>query len=72
MRNTGNVWTPDSSYKFLRQRSSLILEKIKGLKLALALVQELRLLSGLSFDSRSQADRFFRTADPQVLISEQE
>lgn len=45
-------------------------EKKKGLKLSLAPVQELRLLSGSSFDLRSQADRFLRTADPQVLISE--
>jgi hypothetical protein len=32
-------------------------------------VQELRLMSGSSCDLRSLADRFLRTADPQVLIS---
>ena len=32
-------------------------------------VQELRLMSGSSWDLRSLADRFLRTADPQVLIS---
>jgi hypothetical protein len=31
-------------------------------------VQELRLMSGSSCDLRSLADRFLRTADPQVLI----
>ncbi len=59
--------------KFLHTASLLIpaefAEMKKGLKLSLAPVQELRLLSGSSFDLRSQADRFFRTADPQVLIS---
>jgi hypothetical protein len=35
-------------------------------------VQELRFLSGSSCDLRSLADRFLRTADPQVLISEKE
>jgi hypothetical protein len=40
-----------------------------GLRLAPAPVQELRLMSGLSCDLRSLADRFLRTADPQVLIS---
>jgi hypothetical protein len=44
-------------------------DKKKGLRLAPAPVQELRLLSGSSCDLRSLADRFLRTADPQVLIS---
>lgn len=43
--------------------------KEKGAKAFARPVQELRLLSGSSFDLRSQADRFLRTADPQVLIS---
>jgi hypothetical protein len=59
--------------EFLHKASLLIpakFWKIKmGLKLSLAPVQELRLLSGSSYDLRSQADRFLRTADPQVLIS---
>ena len=36
---------------------------------AKAPVQELRFMSGSSCDLRSLADRFLRTADPQVLIS---
>jgi hypothetical protein len=36
---------------------------------AKAPVQELRFTSGSSCDLRSQANRFLRTADPQVLIS---
>ena len=59
--------------KFLHKVSLLIptefAENKKGLKLALALVQELRFMSGSSCDLRSLADRFLRTADPQVLIS---
>ena len=38
---------------------------------AKAPVKELRLMSGSSCDLRSLADRFLRTADPQVLISSQ-
>jgi hypothetical protein len=57
--------------KFLHKASLLIpadvVENKKGA--AKAPVQELRLMSGLSCDLRSLADRFLRTADPQVLIS---
>ncbi len=56
---------------FLHKASMLIplsfAENKKGA--AKAPVQELRLTSGLSCDLRSLADRFLRTADPQVLIS---
>jgi hypothetical protein len=57
--------------KFLHKASLLIpadfAENKKGA--AKAPVQELRFMSGSSCDLRSQADRFLRTADPQVLIS---
>lgn len=87
MATTGTVWAFDLGNgsigeavrlgdKFLHKASLLIpadfAKKKKGLKLSLAPVQELRLLSGSSFDLRSQADRFLRTADPQVLISDKE
>jgi hypothetical protein len=57
--------------KFLYRGSLLIQRKsMKNKKgAAKAPVQELRFMSGSSCDLRSQADRFLRTADPQVLIS---
>ncbi|HEY5503844.1 MAG TPA: hypothetical protein VIK28_01705 [Sedimentisphaerales bacterium] len=56
--------------KFLHKASLLIPAEFWKIKMGRAKrpVQELRLLSGLSFDLRSLADRFLRTADPQVLI----
>lgn len=82
MAKTGTVWAFDLGKgsigeavrlndKFLHKASLLIpadfAEKKKGR--AKRPVQELRLLSGSSCDLRSLADRFLRTADPQVLIS---
>jgi hypothetical protein len=57
--------------EFLHKASLLIpAEFLKNKKgAAKAPVQELRFLSGSSCDLRSLADRFLRTADPQVLIS---
>jgi len=55
------------NYKFVHNGLRLVWGKEKGA--AKAPVQELRLMSGSSCDLRSLADRFLRTADPQVLIS---
>ncbi|MDB6124228.1 MAG: hypothetical protein JWQ71_3221 [Pedosphaera sp.] len=60
------------NHKFLFNGFSSEPSEIKmGLRLAPAPVQELRFMSGSSCDLRSLADRFLRTADPQVLISAQ-
>ena len=69
--NSGTIWAFD-----LRKESVGTAGRINAVEFrenkkgaAKAPVQELRLMSGSSCDLRSLADRFLRTADPQVLIS---
>jgi hypothetical protein len=59
------------SWRAEAQRRLVIPAEFQKIKMGRAKrpVQELRLMSGSSCDLRSLADRFLRTADPQVLIS---
>lgn len=84
MNQDGTIWAFDlgkasigeavrRGRTFLHEVLLLILVEFVGKKMgaAKAPVQELRFMSGSSCDLRSLADRFLRTADPQVLISPQ-
>jgi hypothetical protein len=69
MGENKTIWAFDLGTGSIGEAVLILASGINKKGAAKAPVQELRFISGSPCDLRSLADRFLRTADPQVLIS---